>query len=132
MPPPACRLMHVHDHLLNQIVELSKTKTSCAWGKSERPPQPRSVPNTLCAQQDKYCNKTNGRTMLAGSAHESAGCNTSLLMIYKFGSPLKNPNDQDNLPSADAVLSFIIHCKIGVNIPSKFRNNQAIICNRIA
>lgn len=56
---------------------------------------------------------------------------TRLLMIYQFGSPLKNPKDQDNLSSTD-VLCFIKSCKTGVNIPNEFHNNQAIICNHIA
>lgn len=128
MPPLACRITHMRDRLLNQIMEPIKTKTSCAWGKSEGQPQPRSVPNTLHVQQDS----TNGRAVLAGSAHESTSCNTSLLMIYQFGSPLKDPNDQGNLSSVDVVLCSIKCCKTGVNIPSEFRNNQAKICNRIA
>lgn len=38
----------------NQIMEWIKPKTSCTQRKSKGLPQPRSVPNTLCVQEDKY------------------------------------------------------------------------------
>lgn len=59
-PPLTHRLTHVRDHLVNQIMEPIKTKTSCAWGKSEGSPQSqvRSFPNMLCVQQDK-CSRWN-------------------------------------------------------------------------
>lgn len=55
-----------------------------------------------------------------------------LLMTYEFLSPLKDPNNLDNLSSADAILHFTKCCKTSINIPSKFRNNHAVIFNHIA
>jgi len=123
--PLACRLMHARDHLLKRILEPMETMASCTWGKGKGP-QPRSAPRA------NNRDRTHGRSVLAGRARDSAGCNVSLLVIYQFGSPLKNPNDQDNLSSTDVVLRFIKCCKTAVNTPSKFCNNQSIICSRTA
>lgn len=74
LPLPSCCYSASSCMLANAGTEpdySTKTKISCPWGKSEGPPQtqpqPRSVPNRLHGNRTNTHNRTNGRTVLAGS-----------------------------------------------------------------